>query len=140
MSKSNAIGPGAYDESNGSTTQLTDRGAKPSCFATAYATALSNPLPFAGLLFSKYGGYAGESVATVSTPLCCTDSEDFVHVLAAADVVEAAELELEELLPHAASSPALSRPSRDAGSRRCRLTVSRGRGRNPDNLPSVRVR
>src|SRR5262249_56729913 len=43
-------------------------GLNPSCLPIAYATALSKPFPFAGLLSWKYGGYAGESVATVSTP------------------------------------------------------------------------
>ncbi len=72
MSKSKLFGPGAYEESNGSTTHLTSLGVNPSLAATAYATALSNPLPLAGLLLTKYGGYAGESVATVSTPGVCS--------------------------------------------------------------------
>lgn len=67
MSKSNDFGPGAYEESNGSTVQRTCDCEKPSCFAIANATALSKPLPFEGVLFSNQGGYAGASVATVNT-------------------------------------------------------------------------
>jgi hypothetical protein len=82
-------------------------------------------------LFSKYGGYAGESVATVSTPLCCTGSEDFVQALAEADAVDAEELELEELLPHAASSQAQSNPRSGSRSRRVLVTIVRGSGSEP---------
>ena len=39
MSKSKCFGPGAYDELNGTLVQVTAVGSKPSCLATAYATA-----------------------------------------------------------------------------------------------------
>src|SRR4051812_31285352 len=47
----------------------------PSLFATAYATADSNPLPLAGLLSENQGSYAGLSVAMVRTPEVCVLSE-----------------------------------------------------------------
>ena len=50
MSKSNAFLPGAYDLAKGVYTQLDVRREKPSCFATAYATADSKPLPVEGSL------------------------------------------------------------------------------------------
>ena len=52
-SKSKSFGPGAYEELNGSTVHFTAARLKPSCFAIAYATALSNPLPFSGSLPMK---------------------------------------------------------------------------------------
>ena len=39
MSKSNFFGPGAYDALNGTLVHVTADRSKPSCFATAYATA-----------------------------------------------------------------------------------------------------
>ena len=56
MSKSKDFGPGAYDELKGSTVHFTCDFEKPSCFAIAYATPLSYPLPFDGVLFSNHGG------------------------------------------------------------------------------------
>ncbi len=53
MSKSNFFGPGAYDELNGTTVHFTSFSAKPSWSATAYATALSKPLPLVGSSSSK---------------------------------------------------------------------------------------
>src|SRR6266516_6205587 len=78
MAKSQFLGPGAYVWVNGATTHVTSPFANPSSPATAYATALSNPLPVSGS-FSfhwepfvvppwKYGGYAGLSVPIVSLP------------------------------------------------------------------------
>src|SRR5215467_1589729 len=72
MSKSNAFGPGAYTLLNGSCTQVTCDLVKPSRAATAYATALSYPLPLVGVLLTNHGGYTGLSVAMVSTPLVCS--------------------------------------------------------------------
>src|SRR5262245_9039060 len=71
MSKSNAFGPGAYTLLNGSCTQVTRDLEKPSLAATAYATALSYPLPVVGVLLMNHGGFTGLSVAMVSTPLAC---------------------------------------------------------------------
>src|SRR5262249_61948640 len=73
MSKSNFFGPGANDVLNGTTIQFTSLFAKPSCFATAYATALSKPWPERGSLtfhgdFSlppNHGGDAGLCVPPV---------------------------------------------------------------------------
>ena len=76
MSKSKLFWPGLNDWSNGTTTHSTSFFAKPSCSATAYATAPSKPWPFAGSLISHFeplgvppsnqGGKAGLSVPIVS--------------------------------------------------------------------------
>src|SRR5262249_58165811 len=88
MSKSNFFGPGANDVLNGTTIQFTSLFAKPSCFATAYATALSKPWPERGSLtfhgdFSlppNHGGYAGLSVPTVSCAEWTSGREAFAQV------------------------------------------------------------
>ena len=48
MSKSKRLGPGAYEELKGTTTQLTWLSVKPSRSAMPYATALSKPCPLEG--------------------------------------------------------------------------------------------
>src|SRR5690242_6363746 len=76
MSKSKDFGPGAYELENGTCFQSTSLLEKPSCFATAYATALSKPCPLRGSLTfhgffgvpPNHGGKAGLSVPTVSFP------------------------------------------------------------------------
>src|SRR5215212_1917465 len=78
-SMSKALSPGAIELSNGTTVQMTSSFAKPSFSASAYAKALSKPLPSVGSPssqgfvapasgMSKYGGYAGLSVPIVSFP------------------------------------------------------------------------
>lgn len=106
--------------------------------AMAYATALSKPLPLAGLLSSKYGGYAGASVATVSTPGLCSARVDLLQaaadeVAAAAEVAlvlpvaagaePAAEELLEFELPHAAISTAVRAGTRIVKRRRGKSTA-----------------
>src|SRR5437879_1107361 len=68
MSKSNVLRLGEKELLNGTVCQTTSPGPKPSFFATAYATADSNPLPFAGLSSWNQGAYAGLSVPIVSFP------------------------------------------------------------------------
>ncbi len=54
MSKSNDFLPGAKDLLKGTYVQCTSEWEKPSCFATAYATAGSKPFPVDGsLIFQK---------------------------------------------------------------------------------------
>ena len=52
---------------------------KPICSATAYATALSKPLPLVGSSSSNHGGNAGESVPIVSEPGVCRLSDSIAH-------------------------------------------------------------
>src|SRR5215467_3835953 len=99
MSKSNAFGPGAYTLLNGSCTQVTRDLEKPSLAATAYATALSYPLPLAGVLLMNHGGYTGLSVAMVSTPLVC--SRCLIPALPHGAAVPTVLLDV----PHAATPP-----------------------------------
>src|SRR5215212_6493076 len=84
----------------------------------AYAVALSKPLPFVGSLSSKYGGYAGLSVATVSWPAVCVSILSGVQSDAATAVVE----EPPELEPQPATTPASAAAAaitaRDLGSGR----------------------
>ena len=68
MLKSNVFGPGAIAPSNVVRTHLTAEFSNPSCFATAYATAASNPSPASGASFRTQGEYAGSPVAIVSVP------------------------------------------------------------------------
>ena len=78
MAKSQLLAPGAYVWLNGATAHRTSSAEKPIAPATAYATALSKPLPVAGSFNFhcdplaappwKYGGYAGLSVPTMSAP------------------------------------------------------------------------
>src|SRR3954469_18299004 len=90
MSKSKLFGPGAYDRENGVYAQRTSPFEKPSCFATAYATADSNPLPvFGSLIFHfdplygvpppNHGGYAGLSVPIVRLPSSTTFRSAFAQ-------------------------------------------------------------
>src|SRR4051794_31169723 len=77
---SNGFAPGWIAVLNGTGFQTTSAFAKPSLSATAYAVALSRPLPFVGSPFShgfvfappsfgsKYGGKAGVSAPIVSLP------------------------------------------------------------------------
>src|SRR5664279_262472 len=67
------------------TTHLTLLALKPSCLATANATADSKPLPLLGLFAENHGAYAGESVATVNTPEVLVCIEDGEQPVAAAD-------------------------------------------------------
>ena len=89
--------------------------ANPSLSAIAYATALSKPLPLVGLSSSKYGGYAGLSVATVSVPGVWVLR--FAFVQASAWVVAAGLLLLDDVesLPQATRNSATERRRR-AGS------------------------
>src|SRR5215208_4619417 len=112
MSKSKFFGPGAYEELNGTTVHLTSDSEKPSFSATAYATALSKPLPFVGSSSSKYGGNAGLSVPTVSRPSVLSSSEDLSQLAAAAVGVAEAEPE-----PEGSSSSPHPAATRDRASR-----------------------
>ena len=83
MSKSKSFGPGAYDLLNGTLIHSTWSAVKPSCSATAYATADSKPLPFVGSFWLNHGSYAGESVPTVSWPAVRSGSDSVAHSSAA---------------------------------------------------------
>src|SRR5919197_4469368 len=104
MSKSKAFLPGAKELLNGTYFHLTSVREKPSCLATAYATADSKPLPVLGsLIFQNelfvpppnQGGYAGLSVPTVRTPLWTRWRFPLLQLLAAVPVLEALSLLLE---------------------------------------------
>src|SRR5690349_9491513 len=105
MSKSNVLLPGRKDCSNGTTAQWTSLFAKPSFFATAYATALSKPWPERGSLTYQnvlcgvppnHGGYAGLSVPTVSRPGPTRWSLPFAQLGPEVVLVVAGELDLLE--------------------------------------------
>src|SRR6266508_173496 len=105
MSKLKSFGPSLNELSNGTTTHETSSVVKPSWSPTAYATALSKPLPVEGSLISHFepdgvppsnqGGKAGLSVPIVSWPALTSWSWSFAHgsgssVVAAVVVVSAA--------------------------------------------------
>ena len=115
MSKSKFFGPGAYEELNGTTVHLTSSFEKPSFSATAYATALSNPLPFVGSSSSKYGGNAGLSVPTVSWPDLTRSSRSLGHRSASdPGCGSEPELALVEPPPLSSSPPQAATSSADA--------------------------
>src|SRR5438094_6281373 len=90
MAKSYDLGPGAYVWLKGATTHVTSDVANPSCAATAYATASSNPFPVYGSSSfqdgwsfvsppEKNGGQAGLSVPIVSMPGATTCRLSLAH-------------------------------------------------------------
>src|SRR4051812_5266861 len=94
---SNGFAPGWIAVLNGTGFQTTSAFAKPSLSATAYAVALSRPLPFVGSPFSqgfvfappsfgsKYGGKAGLSAPIVSLPAVIVLRFAAVHAFSVAD-------------------------------------------------------
>src|SRR3954451_21120785 len=80
------LAPGAMIWSKLSFTQVTWSLSKPSCSATAYATADSKPLPVEGSLSRTQGSYAGSDVATVRTPVLSVESEPSLALGASPEV------------------------------------------------------
>src|SRR6478752_506288 len=116
MSKSKSLAPGAYEVLNGTLIHLTWSLLKPSCAATAYATADSKPLPLAGSLSTNHGSYAGESVPTVSWPAVLSGSVSVAHASASAVL----------LAPDESAGSAAEDPPSDSGAQ---AAAPRTRGR-----------
>jgi bifunctional non-homologous end joining protein LigD len=141
MSKSNDFLPGANDLANGMYVQLTFSRPNPSCFATAYATADSNPLPVDGSLIfhfeplgvppPNHGGYAGLSVPIVSVPELMTRSAQAAEATGSASRPEASVAESAATRPTAmrAATRAISRETNTVKVGRREVRVS-----NPDKV------